>query len=177
MTAPDLDRVWETFLRIGPLGTLSSGRHLDTLRSQVAPLITTLQANHLIGWYSFLIHDRPSGVPTHAEDRDAFWHIRLEVMPQSNHEALLAALPAECEMTRHVARRDLQEIPGLVSSKLRTDITDAWRIIGEQSEWLLRMLAAYRDDLSWNDMWPEIGQYLHYYANMTRLKVGSRANW
>lgn len=171
MRAPDLNRVWETFVRIGPPETLSSGRHFDTLRTRVAPVITALHANNLIGWYSFLIHGQSSGVPTHAEDRDAFWHIRLEVMPPSNHETLLAALPADFEMTRHVARGDLQEIAGLTSSKLRTDISDAWRILGEQSEWLLRLLAAYRDDLSWDDMRREIGQYLHYYANMTKLPV------
>lgn len=171
MRVPDLDHVWETFIRIGPPDTLRSGRHFETLRKRVAPVIAALQADHVIGWYCFLIHGRCSGVPTHVGDRDAFWHIRFEIILPSDHEAVLAALPTHCEMTRHVAHADLQQIAGLTSSKLRTDIGHAWRIIGEQSEWLLGVLSTYRDDLAWDDLWREVGQYLHYYANMTGLQV------
>jgi hypothetical protein len=53
-------------------------------------MIAALQGNRLIGWYCFLIHGQSSGVPAHAGDPDVFWHIRLELLPHSDHEALVA---------------------------------------------------------------------------------------
>ncbi|MDH5690662.1 MAG: hypothetical protein OEY81_04475 [Candidatus Bathyarchaeota archaeon] len=49
------------------------------------------------------------------------------------------------------------------------EIEEAWRIIGEQSEWLLGMLDIYKEEL---DIPPQqIKQFFHYYFNMTQVPI------
>jgi hypothetical protein len=49
------------------------------------------------------------------------------------------------------------------------EIEDVWRIIGEQSEWLLDMLSIYRDDVQIPLQHME--QWFHYFFNMTGLSI------
>jgi hypothetical protein len=122
-------------------------------------------------WYSFLIHDFGSGVPTGKDDHDAFWHIRLELSPQVSEDSFRAALPGYCALTRPVARQTLEQITGVTTSMLIGSIADAWWLIGEQSEWLLHLLGTYSTDAPWETISGEIAQYLHYFANMTQLQI------
>jgi len=50
-------------------------------------------------------------------------------------------------------------------------IEEVWRIIGEQSEWLLYMLDIFKDII--NIPLQYVGQLLHYFSNMTQLMVDS----
>lgn len=49
------------------------------------------------------------------------------------------------------------------------EIEEVWRIIGEQSEWLLSMLDAYKENVK--IPLQHVGQFLHYYFNMTQLSI------
>ncbi len=172
MMRPDLTRMWETFVRIGPASSVRSGRHIERLRIHLTPLIERLTELGLVSWYCFLIHGRTSGVPTPAGDEDSFWHVRLSLATGRAPEDLLAALSPECAMTRHVPVADLTRIAGLESARLTSgDIEDAWKVIGEQSQWLMETARMYRDDLRVDEMNRELRQYLHFFANMAQLQV------
>lgn len=171
MKQPDIDRVWETFLRIGQPSNIHSGQHLELMRSAIAPLLVDLQSRGIIGWYSFLIHGNASGVPTVAHDTDSFWHLRVCLEPDIAEETFVASVPPQWEMTRHVPHEEVRRIAGIQEAQLRGDIGKAWQLLGEQGEWLLHVIEACSDELTPLERLRIINQFLHYFANMTQLRI------
>jgi hypothetical protein len=170
MEKPDLDKMWETFIKLS-WDDILYGRHIDIIRKKVQPLISNLKNEGLIRWYSFLIHDRRSGVPTTEDDNNPYFHLRFEseeVNPKD-------FLPNYCVLTRKIERACLENIfmgGGVkfdVSLLKNESIEDVWRIIGEQSEWLLFILSIFKDDV--NIPLSYVGQFLHYFSNMTQLRI------
>jgi len=51
-------------------------------------------------------------------------------------------------------------------------IEEAWRIMGEQSEWLLNMLNNHKVDVEIPI--GQVEQFLHFYSNMTGLSKRAR---
>jgi len=49
-------------------------------------------------------------------------------------------------------------------------IEEIWRIIGEQSAWLLETLDAYKENIEIPPL--HIAEFLHYYSNMTQMRSG-----
>jgi len=146
MNRPDLSRMWETFIRI-PRADIASGIHIETIRKRLAPMIGSLVNNRIIDWYCFLIHDKTSGVPTNSNDEDAYFHVRLGLGTDSTPSMLVTSLPECCTMTRPVQAAWMTNILGIDRTLLKNeDVTEAWRVIGEQSEWLLRMLDSHKED-------------------------------
>ncbi|MFA6601197.1 MAG: hypothetical protein WC352_04695 [Candidatus Omnitrophota bacterium] len=163
MKCPAPDRAFETFIKINP-----GDDCLQVLGQKVKPLIEELTLTKKIGWYCFLVHDRNSGVPTAPDDDSSYWHLRLELAPQIEPEALASSLPSYCLMTRKIFFGD--EIGGIDKNLLKNgNVMDAWRILGEQSEWMLRML-----DIHTGEGLPlrrQVAQFLHYFANMAQMHV------
>jgi len=168
MNMPDLDRIWETFIQIPSPSLL--GIYVQMIRKQLAPLILDLQQRGFIDWYCFLIHDRNSGVPTTENDLHAYFHLRFALREEVSPSSFLSSLSVCCTMTRKARVEAVQSILGIDSGLLKNrDIRQAWRIIGEQSEWVLKMLDIYREDA---DPYPtQIVQFLHFFANMTQVRV------
>lgn len=167
MQKPDLDDMWETFIKI-----TSEEKRVDLnviynmIRFKVNPVVSSLMDDGKIYWYCFLIHNRHSGVPTSEDDNSPYFHIRLAVKKDVGADELLTSLPDYCVMTRK--RRRIETIYGIDKSLLKNqEIEEAWRIIGEQSEWLVNMLNIYKEDI--NIPPKQIAQFLHYYSNMTQL--------
>ena len=159
MQKPKLDRMWETFVRIPP-----NSNPINLIRFQIIPLISQLKDKGHVQWYHFLVHNRESGVPTSDDDKNAYFHIRFEFEGADP----IRILPDYCVMTQKT--RQLENITGIEKSLLKNEeIEEAWRIIGEQSEWLINMLSIYKED---RDIPPiQTMQYLHYYFNMMQLGV------
>jgi len=159
MQKPDLNRIWETFIKI-PLNC----NPIDMIRFQVFPLISRFKDTG-IRWYCFLIHDRGSGVPTSKDDPHLYFHVRFELDEDTNPEEFLLDY---CVMTRKT--EPIENIAGINKSLLRDEqIEEAWKIIGEQSEWVINMLNIYKPEV---DIPPnQIAQFLHYYFNMTQLGI------
>jgi hypothetical protein len=156
MQVPDMNNVWETFIRISPDENV-----INAIRSRIRPLIFHLRDEGLIGWYHFLIHNQKSGVPTSDDDTAAYFHIRFEVKGADVNEIL----PAYCVMTRKHAP---ESIYGIDKTLLKNEqIEEAWRVIGDQSEWVLNMLAIHKDDAEIPSK--QIAQFMHYYSNMLQL--------
>ncbi len=165
---PDLDRMWETFLKVS-FEDVQSHKHFQTLRLDLLPIISQLMERGLIDWFCFLLHDRNSGVPTDADDPSLYLHLRFSVRENVDPHAIIASLPEYFIMTRQIERNRVESIAGIDNSLLKQQqIVEAWRVIGEQSEWLLDMLQIYREDVT---VPPEqVSQFLHFFANMTNIR-------
>jgi len=170
MRSPDLDRMWETFIEIPsqrtPQGrTISFSVLYDIVRFKIFPFTTQLK------WYCFLVHNRKSGVPTTEDDDNLYYHIRFEL----DNEEFLESLPEYCVMTRKAPYSGVRRISigkGVFfdTSTLKIEkIEEVWRIIGEQSEWFMNTLNAFKENQSVPPIL--ISQFLHYFANMTQKRV------
>jgi len=159
MQRPDLDRMWETFVRVSP-----GENPIGTIRSKIHPLISRLKNEGIIGWYHFLVHDRRSGVPTSEDDASLYFHLRFEFGGADPSKVL----PDYCVMTRKTGR--IESITGIDKSLLKEErIEEAWRVIGEQSEWAIDLLNTYKEDVQ--IPLSQIMQFLHYFFNMMQLGV------
>ena len=171
MQQPDLNKMWETFVRIGipdyasPKPFLDFFNLIQIIRSKIYPMISRLQNDGVINWYCFLVHDRKSGVPTTEDDYNCYFHIRVSLRNDVE-----PSFPNYCVMTRKIKREWVESISGIDKSLLKNEeIEEAWRIIGEQSEWLLGLLNIYKDEL---DIPPQqIKQFFHYFFNITHVSI------
>ncbi len=163
MNCPAPDRAFETFIKIN-----EGDDCLRVLQQKVKPLIEELIRAQKIRWYCFLVHDRSCGVPTTPDDVANYWHLRMEAAPQADPDPLMVSLPDFCVMTQRLYFGE--GIGGIDNSLLKEGrIMEVWRIIGEQSEWMLRML-----DIHSGEGMPlkrQVGQFLHYFANMAQMEV------
>ena len=162
--------MWELFIRIPAKTDL--GLLYDMIRFQVFPIVSKLMSEGTIEWYSFLVHNRESGVPTTKEDDNAYFHVRVSFRDGYvvSKEEFNKLLPDYCQ--KHLTRQcpGVESISGIEKSALRNgDIAEAWRIIGEQSEWVMSVLEIHREGVQVSTK--QIAQFLHYYSNMTQLRV------
>lgn len=167
--------MWQTFIKIGRPTAISFERVMSMIRSKVSPLISDLEQKKIISWHCFLRHDRESGVPTSEDDDNQYLHIRVSLKEGIKTEDFLKSLPDYCVMTGKINRRQVEQISigqGIFfdTSPLKNEeIEEIWRIIGEQSEWLVNLLKNYKESV--NIPLEHMGQFLHYFSNMTCLAV------
>ena len=174
MQKPDLNQIWETFIKItAEDNRIRYSLLYNSIRSKIHPMISHLKNNDMINWYCFLMHNRESGVPTTEDDNNPYWHIRFEPKQDMNPKDFL---PKYCVMTRKVKFEWVADISigrGEVMDKSllkNGEIEEVWRIIGEQSEWLLSLLDIYKEDVKITSK--QVSPFLHYYSNMTQLRIG-----
>ena len=171
MEKPNLDRMWETFIKISSKRTPQGNEIIltvlyDLIRFKISPLTSNLI------WYHFLIHNKESGVPTSEDDDNAYLHIRFE---PKNPDDFLNSLPDYCVMTRKVNRKWVEQISigkGITfdTSRLKHEkIEEVWRIIGEQSEWFINMLNISKEDVEISIL--HVNQFLHYFSNMAQMPI------
>ena len=170
MEKPDMNQMWETFIKIGLSSETSFGRIINMIRLKIHPMIGDLKQKKIINWYHFLIHNRKSGVPTTEDDDNLYFHIRFTLdkdIEVKDEEDVDSFLPNYCVMTQKRRPRRIERISGIDKSLLKNEeIEEAWRIIGEQSEWLLNMLNIRKEDVEMNKYPQQIAQFLHYFFNM-----------
>jgi hypothetical protein len=172
---PDLNRLWETFIRFS-WDDLSSGRYISLIREKVAYTISILKARGNVGWYCFFIHDKNSGVPTSTDDEYLYFHIRFSLKKHINP---VDVLPIYCVLTRKVDPEWVRTVPidnkgAELNVSLFKDesIEEVWRIIGEQSEWLLNLLNSFKENVIIPASYIE--RFLNYYTDMTALAMKRR---
>jgi hypothetical protein len=183
MQKPNLDKMCETFIRIGLPDVVTHERIFNMIRvevhraiCQVYPTINRLEKEGVANWFSFLIHDKESGsIPVPPDDKNIYFHIRVSLSGNNQLEDLKKSLPQYCLMTRQKKREDVDHIN--IGEGVRFDtsllkhgeIEEVWKIVGEQSEWLINMLDIFKEDLKIPLQY--IGQFFHYYFNMAQLSV------
>jgi hypothetical protein len=172
MEKPNLNRLWETFIRFS-WDDLSSGGYIGLIRDKVAHAISMLKAKGDVGWYCFWIHDKNSGVPTSEGDEYLYFHIMFEL---KKHVSPVDILPIHCVLTRQVEPEGVKSVTidgngaEFDVSLLRDEsIEEVWRLIGEQSEWLLYLLDRFKD----NTTIPvsHIKGFMKQFTDMTALPI------
>ena len=170
MNPPDLSRVLETFIPVPDARDPQSWwpEYLDLLRTDVAALIFDLKTKQMLGWYSFLLHGRGSGVPTTPDDERVYVHLRLEsLVPVDD---LIRVLPAYCTMTRHMKPPDPPSLDHIQIAALQDcRVEHGWGILGESSEWVLNMLTAH--DPSQPVPPQNVVQLMHYLFNQLQAQM------
>jgi len=168
MQNPNLDRMWETFIRTSTIDVFS-GKHLDIIRFKIYPMIQNLTREKVIDWYCFLIHRNPKD----ENDPNPYFHIRVSIAKNVDHQVFCKSLPNYCLFTQPIKREAVSTIRigenvYFDTSLFKTKkIEDVWRIIGEQSEWLLKMLNAHKENA--DIPFEHIKAFYHYYFNMINL--------
>ena len=162
MDKPDLNRVWETYIKIDAEQSLVS-----VIRSKLYPMLNSLKTNKKITWYCFLIHQSRI-----QNDQNLYFHIRFEPQDGINDkEQVNQILPDFCEknitaLCKNV--EDIQHIFGIDKGILKNeDISEAWRILGEQSEWIMNLVNIHKENI--DVPIGQITQFMHFYLNMLGL--------
>jgi hypothetical protein len=185
--------IWETFLHVDDSRVSDAAPVLDDawlaargvesispivfrhLRDEVLPLVRRLEHEEGLVWFFFLIHDRASGVPTTPDDKGLYIHMRMEFVRRGPDFDLSMLLPPEWSMTR---RAELPgEIAGVDAMAFNGDVGRAWRLMGEQSAWLVRLVEAHAEIYDSGKPIDELTyvrhakQFLHFLANMCQMRV------
>ncbi len=169
-----MDRLWETFIRFS-WDDLSSGGYIGLIRDKVAYTISMLKAKGDVGWYCFWIHDKNSGVPTTEDDEYLYFHIRFEL---KRHVSPVDILPIYCVLTRQVEREWVKSV-AINGNRAEFDVSllrdesveEVWRLIGEQSEWLLHLLDRFKDNVTIPAS--HIKRFMNQFTDMTALVMRS----
>lgn len=169
--APDADAAWLMSKGIDP----AAPALVRQLRDEVLPLIRRLEKNQGLEWYSFLVHAYPL-VPTLAADTRAFIHLRLSFKSKKQAHGCLGKyysiepLPVEWRFTQAIKMPT--EIAGVDPKVLwNGGIHDAWRIIGEQSAWLLSFIDRHKKTEDVLQLVKHMRQFLHFFANAVQVRV------
>ncbi len=162
LETPDLDRIWETYIPIPWDG--ADNTHVRIMRKQLVPLIHGLKERRIIDWYCILIHNKDG-------DDNIYLHTSFALRKGVKPSLLLDSLPDYFVTKRKVEVGRLRKIADIDDGLLKDhDIREAWRIIGEQSEWFLDMLSIHSEDA---EVFPfQIAHFLHYFWNMAKLLAG-----
>jgi len=167
MKKPDLDRIWETWIEAGsPQGRQELfNRGVSIIRSQVSETVAILEKRKIIDWYQFLIHSKEN-------DGKLYFHVRFSLRNGIDSKKFLDSLPTYCLYPKHLERREVESISGITTPLLKNDeIEEAWRIIGEQSEWIIHMVSIHKDV---EIPIQQFVQFMHFYMNMMGLGHLSR---
>jgi len=179
MEKPKLSRMFETFIKIGLPDQISHKMLFDIMRLKIYPLVSNLREKGVISWYHFMFHNRESGVPTTEDDNNLYFHIRVSLADNVKPDDFESMLK-DCVKTRQCDQKSIdhidivKDISGKVirfdASLLESEeIEEVWKFIGEQSEWLLRMIDAHKRDV--DIPLSHIHSFLHDYCNITQLFV------
>ena len=185
---PPTPKIWETFLPLAPAASLKdavapvcdatwlmakgieaeSPALLLQLRDEVLPLVKLLGS--YVEWYSFLVHNHASGVPTAADDTRAYIHLRIKLRKSHRREivpSMRLILSAPWKFTRQV---ELSRAIAGVDARV-IDVDRAWEELGKQSAWLLEFIDACDKNADGYQLVRHVRQFLHYFANMTQMRV------
>jgi hypothetical protein len=161
--SPDLTRIVDTYVRVH---SLELGPYFDQLRADILPHVRSLQESGAIRWFSFLIHG-----PQHLDGREPmdgaiYLHLRFEPSADQEVTDFVRSLPSHFVNPVPVALGPIADLDG--SQYRADDPSEGWRILGECSDLVLKMVEGYD---SGPDL-PHVIQYLHYVTNP--LLLGQR---
>lgn len=152
---PDLNKMWRTWVKIGLKSQLTHKMLQDTIRHKMYR-ISQLQKMGEITWYYFLYHNKPDDTAngyfdtvftTDRGDPDEF-------------------LPEYCVDTKKIP--SMRKIDGIDEAILEEkDIAEAWRIIGEQSDFIIDLVRAHTENSEIHLQ--QIAQFMHYFMNALGL--------
>jgi len=89
----------------------------------------------------------------------------MELLNDHGPEGLRKVLPDFCELTEKLDKETLlDKISGIDKDILKdSNLAEAWRILGECSEWIVSMLGVHKEGVKIPIQ--QVYQFLHYFAN------------
>ena len=171
---PNVDRIIETFIPIEASRDTASlevwQNYLNVLRSVVAPLVKDLTQKGTINWYCFLVHGRESGVPTSEGDNGLYVHLRMALTAPSHEAEFISHLPSFCRYSRKMSMPNPPSLDKVdIQSLAKGQVEQGWKVLGESSEWVLKMLGAH------DPVKPiprqNVAQFLHYLGNQLLVEA------
>lgn len=156
MKKPNLSNIVETHV---PINDLQQENYFTQLRNDVLKPIRKLKSSGDIEWYSFLLHQMKHITDSNSGSNRIIFHIRLEPSHKLSLKELIGLLPAHFIDPHPVT---LDGISGLDNFILKSnDWAEAWRVIGESSEWVLNLIESHVDNIP-----PEQAiQFIHFITN------------
>lgn len=137
---------------------------MGIIRLQVSEAIAILEDNKIIDWYYFLIHPKDN-------DSNAYFDVVFTLREGVDSKDFLTLLPSYCLEPKPVNREYGESISGIEKTLLKNnEIEEAWRIIGEQSEWIIHMVNIHKDE---EIPIQQFTQFMHFYMNMMGLGLQS----
>lgn len=136
------------------------------VRGDIVLLVRELQEKHHLDAFSFLIHDHVGGVPTRFRKR-AYIDLTLYFAKKVGVRKLFSSawkFVGPGGMTEEVAGIDSALF---IEKKVQTGID----LINAQCEWYLQLVESFGPEASDMDVLKQVGQYLHFFANMSQLRV------
>jgi len=163
MQKPNLDRLWQVWIKIGILPNSIEERlrrATSIIKAQVTETVSILETKEMIDWYYFLIHKKEN-------DNNLYFHLLLSLKEGVNSEDFLMAIPSYCLEPKHLGREYGESISEITKTQLKNDeIEEAWKLIGEQSEWMIHLVNAHKDG---EMAIKQVIQFMHFYMNMMGL--------
>jgi hypothetical protein len=143
--------MWRTWIKI-EMGNHSPFKSFqDTIRVKVSPFLQ-LKNNGHINWFYFLFHPKP-------DDSTNYY---FDVVFTTDEDNANSFLPEYCIGTEKI--NPTSSILGIDVGILEdTDIREAWKIIGEQSEFIIDLVLSHKKDLEIHPK--QIAQFMHYFMN------------
>jgi hypothetical protein len=148
---PDLNKMWRTWIIIHPGKEPIRKVFQDTIRLKLQHILQ-LQKKGKISWFYFLWHQKA--------DDPANLYFEITFTTDSNDPDDF--LPEYCIDTKKIPPDE--SISGIDESLLvGEDIKEAWRIIGEQSEFIINMVCSHKGNVEIPP--PQIAQFIHFFMN------------
>jgi len=160
MAKPNLDRLWRIKIPLEP--SVSDQARFNQVRkgieSQVTQLVSILEK--LIDWYYFLIHG-DKNIPLYF---DVVVSLKNEVAEETLKDSVHMLTYCSTPEKLHDFGKSISEI---TTTQLKNDdILEAWKVIGEQSEWVINMVNTHKHGAL------TIGQFkhfMHFFTNSVGL--------
>jgi len=163
METPNLDRVIDTYVPIEYDESSDSDKlssYLEILRTVVLPNIRKMQKEGRLRWFSFLIHGTGHLGGREPPDPDKlFIHIRLEPSLEEDLSRFVKRLPKAFLKPRQWYYQGMSGIDKDILTE--DDWTTAWRLLGEGSEWVLKLVESHTECLTRK----QALQFLHFLTN------------
>ena len=169
MQKPNLDRMWQVWIKIGiPQSSYQDlfNSVVNIIRSQVTEAVSILETRNMIDWYYFLIHNKED------DNVNLYFHLVFSLREGVESRDFLGLLPSYCLDPKQIGRGYGESISGIEKMLLKNnEVEEAWRIIGEQSEWTIHMVNIHKDGKL---TIPQFIQFMHFYMNTMSLGHLSR---
>ncbi len=148
---PDLDKMWKTWISIHPGKEPIKRLFQDTIRAKLQHILQ-LQKNGKISWFYFLWHPK-------VDDPANLYFDVVFTTESGDPESFL---PEYCVDTKKIA--PVGSIAGIDESLLiGDDIREAWRILGEQSVFIINMVCSHKGNVEIPPS--QVAQFIHFFMN------------
>lgn len=166
MQKPNLDRLWriKIYLELPSSRQDFFRRVIEGIKSQVTRLVSVLEKeDKLIDWYYFLIHQEPN------ESHRLYFDVVVSLKIGITEEVLKNSLRrlTYCSTPNKLPHSFGESISNVITAQLRNDdIEEAWKVVGEQSEWIINLVNAHKDDALTIG---QFTQFMHFFTNPVGL--------